>query len=224
MAQHLQKEIDTLKKRILELGTIVEEAVRQAIQSLERRDASLAQQVIDNDNQINQMEVEIEEEGLKMLALHQPVAIDLRFIVSVMKINSDLERIGDLAVNIAERASFLVTRPEASVALDFGSMAKTSKTMLKESLDALVQLDSDLARKVCADDDTVDAMNRDVFVKVQQGMRENPDQIELLVHLLSISRHLERIGDHATNIAEDVIYMVEGEIIRHHPEEYQDQS
>jgi len=223
MAKHLQRENDNLKKKILTLGTIIEDAVRQATLAVERRDADLAQKIIDNDVKVDHMEVEIEEDCLKILALHQPVAIDLRFIIAVLKINNDLERIGDLAVNIAERALFVATQPETNISLDFSGMAKKAKIMLKGSLDALVELDSNIARKVCADDDEVDAINRDMYIKVQDSMRQRPDQIKLLIHLLSISRHLERIADHATNIAEDVIYMIEGEIVRHYPEKYYDQ-
>jgi phosphate transport system protein len=224
MAIHLQREIDNLKKKILTLGTVVEETVRQSTLAVERRDSTLAQKIIDNDVKIDHTEVEIEEDCLKILALHQPVAVDLRFIIAVLKIKNDLERIGDLAVNIAERAAFVATQPEANLSLDFVGMAGKAKVMLKESLDALVELNSKLAQKVCADDDKVDSINHDMFIKIQQSMRQHPDQIELFVHLLSISRHLERIADHATNIAEDVIYMINGQIIRHHPEKYQDQS
>ena len=221
MAKHLEREIASLKKKILTLVAVVEEATRLATQAVERRDAELAQNIITNDIQIDNLEVEIEEDCLKILALYQPVAIDLRFIIVVLKINNDLERIGDLAVNIAERAVFLATQPEPPVSLDFAAIAQKAKSMLKESLDALVNLNSNLAVKVCQDDDVIDQMNRDMFVKIQQGMREYSDQVETMMHLLSVSRHLERIADHATNIAEDVIYMITGEIIRHQAEIYQ---
>jgi phosphate transport system protein len=167
------------------------------------------------------MEVEVEESCLKILALYQPVAIDLRFIIAVLKINNDLERVGDLAVNIAERAIFLATQPEVNVELDFTTMAVKTQEMLKKSLDALVNLNAGLAREVCACDDEIDAINRQMYLTVQDAMNTHPDQIEPLTHLLSASRHLERIADHATNIAEDVIYMIEGEIVRHKTEEYQ---
>jgi phosphate transport system protein len=224
MAKHLEREIANLKKKILNLVAVVEEATLLATQAVERRDAELAENIITNDIQIDNLEVEIEEDCLKILALNQPVAIDLRFIIVVLKINNDLERIGDLAVNIAERAVFLAAQPEPPVLLDFAAMMQKAKSMLKESLDALVNLNSGNARKVCNDDVEVDAMNRDMFKKIQQSMQQYPDQIEQFVHLLSISRHLERIADHATNIAEDVIYMIDGEIVRHKPEKYRDQS
>jgi len=220
MAKHLEREIERLKKKILTLGTLVEEAVREATFSLEHLDTDRALRVIGRDLAVDQMEVEIEEECLKILALHQPVANDLRFIIAVLKINNDLERIGDLAVNLAERAVFLTDQPAVGVTLDFDGMARRAKTMLKESLDALVNYNPALARKVCADDDDVDAMNRAMFVRIQEGMRFHPEQIESLTHLLSASRHLERIADHATNIAEDVIYLINGEIVRHQTENF----
>ncbi|MBN1765861.1 MAG: phosphate signaling complex protein PhoU [Sedimentisphaerales bacterium] len=220
MTRHFQREIEILKKKILTLGSLVEETVRQATSAVVDRDGELARSIIDKDIDIDHMEVEIEEDCLKILALHQPVAIDLRFIIAVLKINNDLERIGDLAVNIAERAVYLAQQPEVSVSLDFPGMARKAKQMLKESLDALINLSPDLARKVCCDDEEVDNLNRQIYVRVQEGIRQYPHQIESLIHLLSVSRHLERIADHATNIAEDIIYMVQGQIVRHKAEIY----
>ncbi|HOK97030.1 MAG TPA: phosphate signaling complex protein PhoU [Anaerohalosphaeraceae bacterium] len=215
MSQHLQHEIENLKKSILSLGARIETAVREATLAIEQRDGILAQKIIDYDDVIDQQEVEIEEECLKTLALHQPVAIDLRFIITVLKINNDLERIGDLAVNIAERAVFLAGRPKPDISFDFVGMASAAQIMLKNSLDALVNLSVPLAQEVCAGDNTIDAMNRKMYVKIQQAILAHPEQIESLIHMLSVSRHLERIADHATNIAEDVIYMIEGRIVRH---------
>ena len=215
MSKHLQREAESLKKRILHLGTVVEESLQKAVKALQRRDDGPARDVIETDPAIDEMEVGIEEECLKVLALHQPVAIDLRFIVTVLKINSDLERVGDLSVNIAERAVFLASHDPVDIPFDFPGMARKARCMLKKSLDALVNLDVDLAREVRADDDEVDAMNREMYRQVKRGIRENPHRLESLIHLLSASRHLERIADHATNIAEDVIYMVDGKIIRH---------
>jgi phosphate transport system protein len=220
MPVHLQREIENLKKKILSLGAKVETAVREAMLSLETRDAGLAQRIIENDFKIDQAEVEVEEDCLKILALHQPVAIDLRFIVAVLKINNDLERIGDLAVNIAERAAFLATQPKVSVSLDFAGMARKTQLMMKKSLDALVNLSVALANEVCACDDEIDAMNRRMYIAVQEAIHTYPEQVESLMHLLSASRHLERIADHATNIAEDVSYMIEGKIVRHKTEDY----
>jgi phosphate transport system protein len=220
MTQHFQKEIETLKRRLLSLGTVVEETVRSAVQAVSDRDRKLAARIIEGDMAIDNLEVSIEEECLKLLALHQPVAIDLRFLIAVIKMNSDLERIADLAVNIAERAAFLATQPPLEIPFDFPAMSAKTQAMLRHSLDALVNLDGRLAAEVCRDDDEIDAINREMYACVREGMRANPDAVERLLHMLAVSRHLERIADHATNIAEDVIYMVEGEIVRHKAEEY----
>jgi phosphate transport system protein len=220
MALHLHREIDNLKRQILALGTKVEAAVREATRAIEERDSDLALRVIEEDVKIDHDEITVEEECLKILALHQPVASDLRFIVAALKINNDLERVGDLAVNIAERAAFLATRPPVGVSFDFSGMASRAQTMLKESLDAMVNLSADLARQVCAKDDTVDAANREMYVKVQEAIHTHPEHTESLIHLLSVSRHLERVADCATNIAEDVVYMIEGTIVRHRTEDY----
>ena len=220
MPKHLQREIENLKKKILDLGGRIEAVVHEAIRSIEERDAVLAQKIIDEDIEIDHTEVEIEEDCLKILALHQPVAIDLRFIVAILKINNDLERIGDLGVNIAERSVFLASVPQVNASLDFVRMSKKTEAMLNKCLDALVNMSSELAIEVCANDDEVDAMNRQMYLKIQDAMQEYPDQVPSLVHLLSVSRHLERIADHATNIAEDVVYMIEGQIVRHKTENY----
>ncbi len=220
MAIHLQREIDNLKKKILTLCTVVEETVRQSTLAVERRDTDLAQKIIDNDINIDNTEVDIEEDCLKILALHQPVAVDLRFIIAVLKINNDLERIGDLAVNIAERAVFLASQPKVNIPIDLVDMAQNAQSMLKKSIDALINHDAQLAHKVCVSDDIVDQMNRQMYLKVQDAILKNPEQITPLIHLLSVSRHLERIADHTTNIAEDVIYMIEGQIVRHKTEDY----
>lgn len=220
MPKHLQREIENLKRKILSLGARVEKAVREAMRSIEARDAALARKIMEEDIQIDQMEVEVEEECLKILALHQPVAIDLRFIVAVLKINNDLERIGDLAVNIAERSSFLAGQPQVHVSFDFAQMSEKTEAMLNKSLDALVNLSSELAHEVCSSDDVIDNMNRQVYLKVQDALAEHPSHTTSLIHLLSVSRHLERIADHATNIAEDVIYMIDGQIVRHKTEDY----
>jgi phosphate transport system protein len=215
MAQHLQREIETLKKKILSLGAAVEKSVRMAVTAIENRDAELANKIILGDTEIDQLEVNLEEDCLKILALHQPVAIDLRFIIAVLKINSDLERIGDLAVNMAERAQFLSGKSPIVIPFDLEGLAIKAQKMLRESLDSLVNLNAGLARDVCATDDEVDAINRDMYDLVKVAIRTHPEQVDILIPYLSISRYLERIADHATNIAEDVIYMIEGEIARH---------
>lgn len=215
MPEHLRREIDRLKKAILTLCALVEEDVRKAGRSVAERDAGLANSIIEKDAVIDHMEIEVEEECLKILALYQPVAVDLRFIVSVLKINNDLERIGDLAVNIAEQAAYLATQERVEVPFDFPGMAQKVQSMLKRSVDALVNMDSDLARRVCAADDEVDAIHRDMYTHVQNAILRNPEAIDRLIRHLSVSRNFERIADHATNIAEDVVYLVEGEIVRH---------
>jgi phosphate transport system protein len=220
MPAHLFREIENLKKEILTLGALAETAVREATRAIEDRDETIARNVIWNDLQLDEMEVQIEENCLKTLALHQPVAIDLRFIIAVLKINNDLERVGDLAVNVAERAAFLATQPPVDVSFDFRAMARQAQEMLKKSLDALVNLSAEQARKVLVGDDEIDAMNRRMYLIVQEAIHAHPDQTQSLIHLLSAARHLERIADHATNIAEDVIYMIEGVIVRHKAEDY----
>jgi len=216
----LHKEIDKLKKEMLALSAVVEEALRKAVSALERHDVARAREVIAADERIDQLEVDLEEAALKVIALHQPVAIDLRFIISVLRINADLERIGDLAVNIAERAIFLAGQPAPGAPIDFAPMADKTREMLALSLDAVVNVDTALARRVIEMDDEVDAMNRRMYCAVSEEIRRDPGDVEALLHLLSASRHLERVADHATNIAEDVIYLVEGNIVRHKPEEY----
>lgn len=220
MSKHLQREIERLKKKIPSLSAMVEESVRMSIKSLEERDLKLATSVIDSDLAIDKAEVEVEEDCLKVVALYQPVAIDLRFIVALLKINNDLERIGDLAVNIAERAAFLATQERIDIPFDFSGMAEKTQDMLRKSLDAFVNMDPELARRVCASDDEVDAINQDMHVQGRDGMRRHPEMVDRLTHLLMASRHLERIADLSTNIAEDVIYMTEGEIARHRTEDY----
>jgi phosphate transport system protein len=220
VSKHLHREVDKLKKQLLSLSALVEEAVQRAARSVQERDPQLAKWVIDIDFAIDQREVEIEEECLKTLALHQPVAHDLRFIISVLKINGELERIGDATVNIAERAQYLATVERVDVSFDFGRMSEIAQDMLRRSIDALVNLDAGLAYEVIATDDKVDELNREMYELVEDACRQDPEQIRTLTHVLGISRHLERIGDHASNIAEDVIYLVKGEIVRHRSEEY----
>ena len=215
MPAHLLRDVERLKKEILTLGTMAEQAVREATTAIETRDGSLARRVIENDYTLDEMEVQVEESCLKILALYQPVATDLRFIVAALKINNDLERVGDLAVNVAERAAFLATQPPVDISFDFQTMARKAQSMLKKSLDALVNFSAQLAHEVCAADDEVDAMNRQMYLIVKDTIPVQPEHTESLIHLFSASRHLERIADHATNIAEDVIYMIEGQIIRH---------
>lgn len=215
MAKHFDRELEKLKKKILSLGALVEERVYLAIKAIESRDSDLAKRIIRSDHEIDETEVEVEEECLKILALYQPVAIDLRFIVTVIKINNDLERIGDQAVNIAERIQSMAKYPKISFHFDYTEMAEIAAAMLKQSLDALVNLDIDMAFRILTLDDEVDDIQGDAYSQIKQAMREHPEEMTYLINLYLISRHLERIADHATNIAEEVIYLVEGEIVRH---------
>ncbi|MDH5542783.1 MAG: phosphate signaling complex protein PhoU [Nitrospinota bacterium] len=220
MPRHLQRDLDNLKKDTLILGSMVSSTINKAIIALVDRRIDLSEEVINGDDAIDEKEVAIEEECLKILALHQPVAADLRFIITILKVNSDLERMGDLAVNIAERASYLSSIKSLGLELDFPRMVECVQRMVKESLNSLINMDTRQARKVLSMDDEVDDINREMYVVLQKEMKENSDSIERAVHLLSTSRHLERIADLSTNIAEDVVFMVEGELIRHRTEDY----
>ncbi|KPA13750.1 PhoU family transcriptional regulator [Candidatus Magnetomorum sp. HK-1] len=215
--KHFIRELVKVKKMILGLGTLVEEQVYSTLQAITSYDKVLAKQIIKKDIEIDEMEVEIEEECLKILALHQPVAVDLRFIVAVIKINNDLERIGDMSVNIAQRVETIANQEQCDFIYDYTIMAEKAKNMLNKSLDSLVNMDIDLAYKVCFLDDEVDEIQVHAYDKIKQAMKDNPKHISYLINLLLISRHLERIADHSTNIAEEVIYLIEGEIIRHGP-------
>lgn len=215
--KHLDREIDRLKRHVLALSALVEENVAKAVQAVVERDNELAATVLRSDRQVDEIEVEVEEECLKILALHQPVALDLRFIVAVLKLNNDLERIGDLAVNIAEQVEPLSVRDQPTLPIDIGPIAKRTQAMLRDVLDALVNKDPDSGRRVCAADDAVDDLHHGIFARVETLLREasGPGDVGVLLHLLSVSRCLERVADLATNIAEDIIYMTEGDIVRH---------
>jgi len=215
MPKRLQKDIEKIKKMVLSVGAMVEERLRMSIKAIETWDAGLAEDIIRRDYEIDELEIEVEEECLKILALHQPVAVDLRFIIATIKINSELERIGDEAVNIANRVRNISKRRKLDLSFDFTIMAEKAATMLRLSLDALVNLDQDLAFKVLTLDDEVDLMHREIYDRIKEVMSQNPDYVGYLINLYTTSRHLERVGDHSTNIAEEVIYLVEGEIIRH---------
>jgi len=220
MRIRLQRDIDRLKKRVIELGTLVEERYTMAVRAIECRDIQLARKVILGDIDIDQMEVDVEEECLKILALHQPVADQLRYIVAILKMNNDLERIGDLAVNIAQRLEFSTVSKDSPIPFDYFTMCQRVEEMLRNALDSLVNMDLDLAYQVCAADDEVDFMKHMMQSQFLQKVREHSEDLEQLINLFLISRHLERIGDHATNIAEDVIYMITGQIHRHRGDEF----
>jgi len=215
--KHFSRELENIKKLILSLGAMVEERVRMATKAIETNDAILAQRIIKSDYEIDEMEVDIEEECLKVLALHQPVAIDLRFIIAVIKINNELERIGDQAVNIAERVGVTAKSEQLEFFFDYSAMGEKAQSMLKMSLDALVNMDYDQALSVVMMDDEVDAIKEQAYDRIKRAMGEHPDKIGYLINLFLISRHLERLADHTTNIAEEVIYLIEGEIVRHAP-------
>jgi phosphate transport system protein len=215
VSKHLERQIQTLKKKILTVGALVEEAIAKSVSSLIHRDARLAEEVISADDNIDRSEVDVEEEVLKTLALHQPVASDLRFVIAVLKINNDLERMGDIARNISKKARFIAKCAGFRPPVDFREMASKAQAMVRHSLDALVNSDTKIARQIRKTDDDVDRMRKDLQMKLENEISLNPENTECLVRLISVSRHLERLADMATHIAEEVIYMVEGEIVRH---------
>jgi phosphate transport system protein len=213
--RHLQRETDKLKRRVLALGGIVEGNLRLAFQAIEQRDAVKARRAVATDALVDQHEVEIEEECLKVLALYQPVAGDLRFVAAVIKINSELERIGDLAANIGERALQLLDEHPVPVPGGVAVMADRSEAILSSALDAFVRQDSETARDVLAADDEIDSLYAALIEELKALIRDDPEHLDATVLLFNIARYLERLADHATNIAEDVLYLVEGEIQRH---------
>jgi phosphate transport system protein len=217
MSKHLERDLENLQQDLLALAGSVEEAIHKATRALQEREAPLAHEVIEGDNIIDAEENRVEDEGLKMLALHQPVAVDLRRIVSALKINTELERMADLAEDIAERAIVLARLPEVPVSGQLQRMTDVTSAMVRQSLDAFVNLDARLARVVCRLDDEVDRFNTEIIEELIETMQKSPELVEPGLSMFSAVRHLERIADHATNIAEDVVYLVEGEIIRHRP-------
>ena len=217
MAKHLLRDLENLKKELLLLGSMVENAVRNAVLALLDRRPNLAREVIEGDTEIDAKEVQVDEECHKLLALHQPVANDLRFVLAAMKVNNDLERVGDLADNLAGRAEFLAKHDPIDIPPEIEKMADDVKAMLHESLDCFVNADTELARKVLRDDEAVDQQHKELYTLIGNSMCAHPDKIELRMQLLSVSRYLERMADLATNIAEDVVFMVDGEIVRHRP-------
>ncbi len=215
MAYHMQREIERVQRKIMTLCAEVEKNVTLATRAITRQNAAWADQVVDSDAAIDRLEVEIEEDCLKILALYQPVAVDLRVIVALLKINNDLERIGDLAVNIAQRAAKIAARPMPGDPIDFDVMVDRVTAMLRNSITALIHLDAQMAEAVCAADDEVDAMKKKSFAFLKQAIQKKSDDIMPLLDMHSTARNLERIADHATNIAEDVIYLASGKIVRH---------
>lgn len=215
MQRHFDEELKSVKDRILRMGALVEEQIANAIKSLVERNSELAREVIVSDHRVNALDVEIDEECLRLIALHQPMARDLRFLTTAMKISTELERMSDLAENVSERAIELNQEPQLKPYIDIPRMAKHAQNMVKEALDAFVNMDSKLGRKVCGDDDFMDELNAQIFRELLSFMLEDPHTTSRAVRITFISKYLERIADHATNVGELVVYMVEGKIIRH---------
>jgi phosphate transport system protein len=216
---HFEEELQALKNRLLNMGALVEERVHDAIHALIERRPDTAQRIIASDQDVNELQIEIDERCLRLLALQQPMASDLRLITAAMKINADLERIGDQAVNIGEQAVRILAHPPLKPLIDLPRMAEIAEKMTRESLDAFVRKDATLARAILARDDEVDGLKDQVFRVLLTYMMADPGTIERALGLILVSRHLERIADHATNIAEDVIFVVEAKDVRHHHEE-----
>ncbi|MCK5534277.1 phosphate signaling complex protein PhoU [bacterium] len=224
MERHFDEELKNLKELLLKMSILVEKAINYSIKALVERKTKLAEKVIKSDNSINMMEIEIDDFCHMLLALRQPAAIDLRFITAAMKINNDLERIGDQAVNIAERTREIIKEPLLKPLIDIPLMATLAKKMIKDSIDALVNKDESLARDICKRDDKVDDLNNQIFRELLTYMMQDPKTITRAVELILVGRHLERIADHATNISEEVIYFLSGKTIMHHMEDIKKQQ
>jgi len=214
--RHFQEELERLKARLLEMGGLAEEQVRLAVQGLVQRDRALIARVLTSDHPINSLHIEVDSRCFTLIALHQPMAVDLRSIVAAVKINTDLERVGDLAINIAEAALRYANHPPVKRLIDIPNMGTIAQTMLRDALDAFVKRDTALAQQVLSADDELDALKTQIFRELLTYMLQDPTTIEPALDLILISRHLERIGDHATNVAEDVIFMVSARDVRHH--------
>jgi phosphate transport system protein len=218
-SRHFQEELEQLKTRLLEMGGLAEDRVRSAVRALVERDLALVERVLVSDGAINALHIEIDDRCFKLLALHQPMAVDLRAIVSAVKINTDLERVGDLAINIAEAVSRYLQHPPVKELIDIPRMAQIAQDMLRDALDAFVRRDLVLAQQVLDRDDELDTLKTVVFRELLSHMLRDTSTVEPGLDLLLISRHLERIGDHATNVGEDIIFMVSAKDVRHHQEE-----
>ena len=214
--RHFQEDLDALKERLLAMGGLAEERVREAVHGVKDRDNAALDAVLAGDEPINELHMEIDDRCFKLLALHQPMAADLRVIVAAVKINTDLERVGDLAVNIAEAGKRYLQHPPVKPLIDIPRMGDLAQKMLRDALDAFVRRDMPLAEKVLAEDDTLDALKTQIFRELLTYMIQTPQTIEPALDLILISRHLERIGDHATNVAEDVIFILSAKDVRHH--------
>jgi phosphate transport system protein len=215
MQRHFHEELEALKQTLLAMGGLVEDQIRRVMKALLERDDAMAQEVIERDRQVNSYDVEVDEQCVSLLALYQPAAGDLRFITTAMKIVTDLERIGDQAVNIAQRVLELNREPQLKPYIDLPRMAEKAQRMVKESLDAFVARDTALARQVCGEDSEVDLLKEQIFRELLTFMMEDPRTIPRAIRLILISRFMERVADHATNIGEMVVYLVEGKMVRH---------
>jgi phosphate transport system protein len=216
LARHFDEELEALQRRLLEMGGLAEERVRAAVQGLVSRDVAVIEQVLHGDEPVNSLHIEVDERCFKLLALHQPMAADLRQIVAAVKINTDLERVGDLAVNIAEAAKRYVQHPPVKKLIDIPRMGDIAQAMLRDALDSFVRRDTALAQRVLNEDDRLDGLKTQIFRELLTYMLQDPGTVEPALDLILVSRHLERIGDHATNVAEDVIFMVSARDVRHH--------
>lgn len=222
MIRHFDEELDELKQTLLRMATKAEAMIHDSIQALVKRDPTMGDKILQLEDEVNRLQLEIDDRAFKLLALQQPMAHDLRFIIAAMKISSDLERIADQAVNITENTKILLQFPELKPLIDIPKMAEITKAMVRDSLDAYVDSNAPKAREVVVRDDMVDALKDQVFREVLTYMISDPRTIQVGLQLILVARHLERIADHATNIAEDVVYMVEAKDIRHHSEEQQE--
>lgn len=219
MDRHFDEELRVLKEKLIKMSSIAEEMIAKSINALKERKGELINEVLEQEKTVNEMQMEIDDFAFKLIALHQPAASDLRFIISAIKINSDLERIGDLAVNIVERVQDLLKEPPLKPLIDLPQMAVIAQNMVKDSIGAFIERNADLAREVCRRDDQVDSLNGQIFAELYAYMIKDSASINRAIDLLLVARHLERIADHATNIGEDVFYIVKGLDIRHHHEE-----
>jgi len=219
MDRHFDEELRILKEKLIKMSSIAEEMIAKSINALKERKGELVDEVFEHERTINEMQIEIDDFAFKLIALHQPAASDLRFIIAAIKINSDLERIGDLAVNIVERVRDLLKEPPLKPLIDLPQMAAIAQNMVKDSIGAFIDRNADLAREVCRRDDQVDSLNGQIFAELYAYMIKDSASINRAIDLLLVARHLERIADHATNIGEDVFYIVKGRDIRHHREE-----
>jgi phosphate transport system protein len=218
MPRHFELELDQLRTMLIRMGSLVEEQIELAVRGILESNVSLAQIVIERDRKVDEFDNEIDKQCMRVFALTQPVAIDLRLLMAALKINNNLERIGDIAVNIAERVKPLSPSSEFVKTTSIRTMAEAAREMVKHAIDAFVNSDVELAKRVLESDDRIDTMDRETFNLMLKRMKEEPPNVEAAAHVMILSRHIERLADHATNIAEDVVFLVNAKIIKHHAE------